>query len=91
MIYEVQMSKGDKIKIDEEDLLHIQANISAHLIRVKQGIINPSFMVMIVPTNEPDTLKKPTMERGDNTMTITGEKEVKVLADLMGSEVKKLT
>jgi len=51
-MYEINMSQGQKIKIDNEDLEHIQKNMKSSLIRVKQGIINPSFIVSIIPTNE---------------------------------------
>lgn len=90
MIYEITMSKGEKIKIDEEDLVKIKENLSANLIRVKQGIINPSFMVMITPTNEPDVIIKQEYWQEGDTMKVVGQTEVKVLADKM-SEFKKLT
>ena len=92
MIYLIQMSRGENIKIDEEDLAKVKANIKAPLVQIKQAIINPSFMVAIVPTKEPDIAKIPIMERvAENTIAQTGEKEVKVLSDLMGSEIKRLT
>lgn len=91
MIYEVIMSKGEKIKIDEEDLAKIRINLSASLIQVKQGIINPSFMVMIVPTNEADVVSKPIIELDGMTAKYVGEEEVKVLADKMSADTKKLT
>lgn len=92
MIYEVIMSKGEKIKIDEEDLVKIKENLSANLIRVKQGIINPSFMVMIVPTNEADVISKPIVEIDESSGVAvqTGVERIAVLADKM-SDVKKLT
>jgi hypothetical protein len=83
------MSKGENIKIDQEDLDKIEANIKAPLVRVKQAIINPSFMVSIIPTNEPDTKTKPIIDNTREYAVITGEREVKVLPDLM-SETKRL-
>lgn len=91
MIYEVIMSKGEKIKIDEEDLVKIKENLSANLIRVKQGIINPSFMVMIVPTNEEDTAIRQRVELRDGKAVVVKDIEIKVLADKMSGDVKKLT
>lgn len=91
MIYELILSRGEKIRIDEDDLKHIKENISANLIVIKQGMINPSFLVMIVPTNEPDVVSKPTFDTEGSTAKVTGFEERKVLADLMGSEVKRLT
>lgn len=90
-IYEVIMSKGEKIKIDEEDLVKIKENLSANLIRVKQGIINPSFMVMIVPTNEADVKAIPQWDTEGPTAKVTGFEEVKVLADKMSTDTKRLT
>lgn len=85
------MSKGEKIKIDEEDLVKIKENLSANLIKVKQGIINPSFMVMIVPTNEADVISKPKFDLEGPSARVIGFEEVKVLADKMSADTKKLT
>lgn len=90
MIYKLILSKGAEIKIDEEDLAVIKRDISSTLIKVKQGIFNPSFMVMIVPTNEADVIEKYKMDTSGSTAIITGTEEVKVLADLMSNETKKL-
>lgn len=78
------MSKGENIKIDDEDLVKIQENLSAPLIRVKQAIINPSFMVSITPSEDEDdivTRKKVIVENG--VAKIVGEEKVKALADKM--------
>lgn len=83
------MSKGEKIKIDEEDLVKIKENISANLIRVKQGIINPSFMVMIIPTNESDVVTKPIIDSTGDNARVIGSEEIKVLSDKM-SDIKRL-
>lgn len=89
MIYEIIMSKGEKIKIDEADLAKLQENIKAPFVRVKQAIINPSFLVMIVPTNQPD-VKVEKIAKEEYGKAVYEENEVKVLADLMSSEVKRL-
>jgi hypothetical protein len=92
MIYTVEMSKGPSIRIDEDDLVKIKANINESLIAVKQGIINPSFMISIIPTNEPDTKIKQIYEHRENRVVVTGSKEVKVLADIMNiNNTKRLT
>jgi len=83
MIYLVEMSRGANIKIDEADLAHIQKNIDQSLIRVKQGIINPSFMVSIIPTNEKDVEIKNKIEMKEGRAVIVGSEEVRVLADKM--------
>ena len=89
MIYLINMSKGESIKIDEDDLVKIQENLSAPLIRVKQAIINPSFMISITPSeNEQDlvTRKKVVLENG--VAKIVGEEQVKTLADKMSANKK---
>jgi len=83
MIYEIKMSKGDNIKIDEEDLQKIQNNIGASLIRVKQAILNPSFMVCITPTDEKEFITKPKIEVQDGIAKIIGEEKVDLLSDKM--------
>lgn len=83
MIYEIQMSKGTNIKIDEEDLQKIQDNIGASLIRIKQAIINPSFMVCITPTDDKEFIVKPKIEVEDGVAKIIGEEKVALLADKM--------
>lgn len=83
------MSKGESIKIDEDDLVKIQENLSAPLIRVKQAIINPSFMISITPSeNEQDlvTRKKVVLENG--VAKIVGEEQIKTLADKMSVNKK---
>jgi len=83
MIYEIQMSKGSTIKIDEQDLHHLQDNLSAPLIRVKQAIINPSFMVSIFPTEEKEFIIKPKIEIESGIAKVVGEEKIRVLADKM--------
>ncbi len=85
MIYQVEMSKGPNIKIDDADLAHLQKNIGEALIRVKQGIINPSFMVSIIPTDEKETKMVPKIDYqgGNGAPILVGTEEVKTLADKM--------
>lgn len=84
------MSKGNDIKIDEEDLAKITENIAAKLIRIKQGIINPSFMISITPTDEKEAIIRPKIEIRNGTPTVVGREEIKTLADKM-SVHKQLT
>lgn len=85
MIYQIEMSRGPSIKIDEEDLAKIKANIGESLISVKQGIINPSFMISIIPTDEEDTKidkkieivnGRPTMIVGKKTSTLSNKMNI---------------
>ena len=83
MIYIVNMSKGKDIRIDEEDLVKIEGNLSASLIRIKQGIINPSFMISITPTDEEDFRVKPKMKLVDGVARVIGMERINVLEDKM--------
>jgi len=90
MIYEIQMSKGPSIKIDEDDLVKIKKNIGESLIQIKQGIINPSFMIAIIPTDEEETRLKHLIEQRDGRAVITGTETIKKLVDKMTIKNNKL-
>lgn len=77
------MSRGPSIKIDEEDLVKIKENIGESLIAVKQGIINPSFMISIIPTDEKEVQIKSKIEIRDGKPVLLGEEKVRTLADKM--------
>ena len=83
MIYQIEMSRGPSIKIDEEDLVKIKENIGESLIAVKQGIINPSFMISIIPTDEKEVQIKSKIEIRDGKPVLLGEEKVRTLADKM--------
>jgi hypothetical protein len=82
-IYLINMSKGKDIRIDDEDLVKIEGNLSASLIRIKQGIINPSFMISITPTEEEEFRIKPKIELVDGVARVVGTERVRILADKM--------
>jgi hypothetical protein len=82
-MYEIQMSKGNNIKIDEEDLQKIIVNISASLISIKQAIINPSFMISITPTKEEEFMVKKKVVIEDGKAVLIGEEKIKKINDLM--------
>lgn len=91
MIYQIEMSKGPSIKIDEEDLVKIKANIGESLITVKQGIINPSFMISIIPTNEKEVDIRLILKENNGGMSVVGKTEVKTLANKMNTKnIKQL-
>lgn len=77
------MSKGDTILIDEHDLEKIKTNIKAPLIQIKQGIINPSFMISIVPTDKESVKKIPIIETGEGIAKIVGYENEDVLNNTM--------
>jgi len=83
MIYKIIMSRGEAIKIDEEDLRKLTDNIGEKLVRLKQGIINPSFMISIVPTDEEDVLKIPIIDTTSGVAKITGYTETLKLKNII--------
>ena len=90
MIYQIEMSRGPSIKIDEEDLAKIKANIGESLISVKQGIINPSFMISIIPTDEEDTKIEKKVEIVNGRPTMTVGKKTSALSNKMDINHKQL-
>lgn len=84
MIYKLNLSKGESIRIDEEDLEVIKKNIKASLIQVKQGIFNPSFMISIVPQpDEKEFVEKVRIEKTRNG-------DVRIVEEGRLSAIKKL-
>lgn len=58
MRYQVLLSSNRVIEIDDEDFEKIKREVgSGNLIQVKRGILNPSFIVAIVP-KETETARK---------------------------------
>ena len=84
-MYEINMSKGVNIKIDSEDLQKIQDNLKAPLIRVKQAIINPSFMVSIVPIEEKEFSVKKKIVVENGVAKMIGEEKIRTLEDKMNT------
>ena len=83
MIYELHTSTGQKIRIDDDDLKHLADNTDQFMVKLKQGIVRPPFISVIVPTNEKETKIESIIEKRGDRFVVTGEKEVKVLKDLM--------
>jgi signal peptidase I len=83
MIYELHTSTGQKIRIDDDDLKKIEDNAAEFMVKLKQGIVRPPFISVIVPTNEKETKIESIIEKRGDKVVITGEREVKVLKDLM--------
>jgi len=49
-IYEIVLSTKDRIAIDQTDLDKVKANAkTGNFIVLKQGVVNPSFIVAIIP------------------------------------------
>lgn len=85
MIYELHTSTGQKIKIDDDDLKKIADNTDQFMVKVKQGIVRPPFISVIVPTGESDWIEQHVTEQRGNKVYITGTKKVRRLADLMSA------
>jgi len=85
MIYELHTSTGQTVRIDDEDLQKISDNADQFMVKVKQGIIRPPFISVIIPTREPDWKIQPIIEDREGRPTIIGREKVKVLGDLMKS------
>jgi hypothetical protein len=83
MIYELHTSTGQKIRIDDEDLQKIADNTDQFMVKLKQGIVRPPFISVIVPTGEDEWMKKIVTERRGDRVFVTGEQKVKILSDLM--------
>ena len=83
MIYELHTSTGQKIRIDDEDLQKIADNTDQFMVKLKQGIVRPPFISVIVPTGEDEWVKQLITERRGDRVVVTGEKKVKRLRDLM--------
>lgn len=88
--YLVQLSNKTEVKIDSDEMDNVLSGIKAGApIRVRQGIINPSFIVAIVPDMKrwEDALVIPSgvrstevFEKAKETRRVNG---VKPLADLL--------
>ena len=53
MIYKLQLSNKGEFEIDEEDYQNVLKSVgSGNLAKIKQAIINPSFIVAIIPQRE---------------------------------------
>lgn len=87
MIYELHTSTGQTVRIDDEDLQKISDNVDQFMVKVKQGIIRPPFISVIIPTREDEWKIKAIIEDRDGRPTIVGREKVKVLGDLM-KEIK---
>jgi hypothetical protein len=91
MIYEIEMSTKKIIKADEEDLAKLKEKYgTANLIFLKQGAVNPSHVVNITPTNQKETSLSSKIEIIKGKPTVIATQEVKVLADLMTLDIKRL-
>lgn len=56
--YIIQLSNKTEVEIDQDDFEKVQLNISSgNLIKVKRAILNPSFVVAIIPIIKQETKK----------------------------------
>ena len=51
--YKIVMSTGEEVKIDHEEIEVVMLGAQVKgMIRVKQGIVNPSFIVSVLPDKD---------------------------------------
>ncbi len=93
MNYIIQLSNKTEVEIDEVDFKKFTANsASGSLIKLKRGIINPSFVVAIIPSE----VKAKRRVEGfidpltGNYVVTKDEREPYLLADSFQPEVKRL-
>jgi hypothetical protein len=83
MIYELHTSTGQTVRIDDEDLNKIAENTDQFMVKVKQGIIRPPFISVIIPTGEDEWRDKLITKEIEGRVVVTGREKVKRLGDLM--------
>ena len=55
------------------------------MVKLKQGIVRPPFISVIVPTKEDEWMTEHITERIDDRIVIVSEKRIKRIGDLMPS------
>lgn len=92
MIYEIHNSKGPSILADDADLTKIETNTGAFMVRIKQGIVRPPFIVSIIPTDRKETYLEQKVSIVNGVARVTSSTQTKVLKDLMAKkDFKKLS
>lgn len=62
--FKISMSTKDKIIIDEQDFLKLEGSMgTGNLIKLKKGIVNPSFIVSIYPISPKEALDNESQNR----------------------------
>lgn len=57
--FKISMSTKDKIIIDEQDFVKLEGSMgTGNLIKLKKGIVNPSFIVSIYPITPKEALEE---------------------------------
>ena len=55
MMYKIILNNKNEIIIDDEDYKKFEQNITSTFVRLKQAVINPSYVIAIIPHNEKKT------------------------------------
>lgn len=63
--YQIILTKGDPIIIDQIDYKKLVENLSESFVKMKKGVVNPSFIVSIYPISEKRALEGETVPRED--------------------------
>ena len=82
MIYELTFSNRKKLLIDQEDYDKLFSS-ETRFVKLKQGIVNPSYVLSIIPQDIPETEKQVNGYVDENTglFVVTEEKHVPRIED----------
>lgn len=88
MIFTIHTSDGKSCRADDEDLEKLEQNVDSFMVKLKQGIVRPPFITIILPTGESSFSDKYVFN------TVNGERKVskvrgdRKLQDLMQEREK---
>jgi hypothetical protein len=93
--YKIILSSKHEVVVDEDDYGKIEQGIaSGSLIKTKTALINPSFLVAVIPEEvKPKVIEEGKMvmdENGHKVFKVTGQKEVYPILPDMFSKQKKI-
>src|SRR3990167_2326326 len=94
--YRISMSSKDKIVVDEDDFAKLEQNLgTGNLIRLKKGIVNPSFIVSIYPITQQEALAEEYTEKkieghiDEKTGKYTIDKQTEIIQTTLKDEFQE--
>ena len=93
MKYKLILSTRQEVLMDEADFLKVKSEIgSGNLIKIKRGIINPSFAVAILPVEDsPKRIMNGYVDEKTRKFVLTEDREEPESLDDSFSEAERLT
>jgi hypothetical protein len=90
--YKIYLSSRVDIEIDDDDYQKLTQSISSgNLIKLKQAIINPSFIVCIIPFHKkPERVTTGFVDEKTRSFKVVEDKSVIVIPDAFKHEIKQL-